>query len=610
MSLLALSQPRNILGSEPYRHTNQSWWDLSGAAATYQIYNMNSDSSVTAMREAITKNRELYEELTGESINSTWAGDRRAARVTSRRQELEDQRILELREEDPERFAELKTHQELSEVARQIALKKGEIYQQLSAGHEGGFSKYSAMFLGSMAGGVSDPIQLATLPIGASYGLGKGLLSFAAKESLIAMGTETLLQPAIMDWQKELGNEYGVSDAVQNIALAGAFGGLAAGVLAAPAKLSDRLFQASLEARRSDVRQAFGELSEAAKAAENVSSVDVQRHQINESATLSAAQDSRMPTVDDLSIRVLDKNNGIVKEGFEFLNPDNKFEFTTVAKDPVSGKEISIKTSKSVRSMNKSEIESVVKSKLLPDIGKDLEDSIALMSREIDAVPLGDLNSAKAKIKDSQTKFEASAKKIDAEIKSLKEAYKNASMKKKPEVQAKISSKEAQMAALKSNYLSRSDKLQQAYSNIVKRKEKSDLRSDFEKALTEVNQGKLPTGDSSPATDIRSLIDRVVEGAVANKKASKKRKQAVKEELEDLGINDREQMSPRVANDMLDDLEKNYENNIVAMSDEMAAYANELVEIDGAMVTVKSLLDETDDAELTALKACAIGGGQ
>lgn len=90
-------------------------------------------------------------------------------------------------------------------------------------------------FLGVAAGAMSDPLNLLTLPLGASWAT--GILKTALIEAGINMATEAAIQPAIYRYKKELESPYNVRDVLMNVAGAGVgaavlTGGVKAGVKA------------------------------------------------------------------------------------------------------------------------------------------------------------------------------------------------------------------------------------------------------------------------------------------------------------------------------------------------------------------------------------------
>ena len=89
-------------------------------------------------------------------------------------------------------------------------------------------------FSGIMAGAVSDPAVLSTLPIGAAAGT--RILGAAAIEGVIGAGTEAVIQPQVFKFKGDIGSPYSVSEALANVLFAGAGGAGAAVVLRGSAR--------------------------------------------------------------------------------------------------------------------------------------------------------------------------------------------------------------------------------------------------------------------------------------------------------------------------------------------------------------------------------------
>ena len=123
---------------------------------------------------------------------------------------------------DAELMAGIKTRNKTLREEHDEALRN-----QTTGGKIGGF-------LGVMAGAVSDPIILGTLPLGASWAT--GIAKTALIEAGIAAGVESFIQPAVIRYKQELESPYDLGDAVINIAGAG----VGAGVLTAGVKATAR----------------------------------------------------------------------------------------------------------------------------------------------------------------------------------------------------------------------------------------------------------------------------------------------------------------------------------------------------------------------------------
>lgn len=82
-------------------------------------------------------------------------------------------------------------------------------------------------FVGSMAGGFSDPVNLATMALGA--GPSRSILQTAVREAGINAATEAATIPIIAQRREEIGAPMSVTEAVTSVAAAGVLGGVIGG---------------------------------------------------------------------------------------------------------------------------------------------------------------------------------------------------------------------------------------------------------------------------------------------------------------------------------------------------------------------------------------------
>lgn len=91
-----------------------------------------------------------------------------------------------------------------------------------------GFSSVVGEFLGTAGGFVTDPFQLATIPLGVAS-VGRGIAGNAIKsfgqEFVINAVTETATQGVNYEWKQDLGMKHDLADAFYEVAVAGVAGG-------------------------------------------------------------------------------------------------------------------------------------------------------------------------------------------------------------------------------------------------------------------------------------------------------------------------------------------------------------------------------------------------
>lgn len=116
-----------------------------------------------------------------------------------------------------------------------------------SAAIRSGFMGDTGRFIGQIAGGMADPIALASMAAGAP--LTAGIVRTAAIEAGIAGATEIPIQALVQTQREELGLDAGVDRALQNIAFAAAGGGILGGGLRGIARGGSKLADAARRLR-------------------------------------------------------------------------------------------------------------------------------------------------------------------------------------------------------------------------------------------------------------------------------------------------------------------------------------------------------------------------
>jgi hypothetical protein len=139
-----------------------------------------------------------------------------------------DNAILQGREADPTRWQGIKTGEELREEKRNRARAATETYQDI-ASRATPTSAIAGSLVGGFGAAFTDPINIATLPFGATAGM--GILKAVKTEALLNAAVEAAEIPLVASWQKELGYKYGVGDAALDVGTAGVAGGAFAGII-------------------------------------------------------------------------------------------------------------------------------------------------------------------------------------------------------------------------------------------------------------------------------------------------------------------------------------------------------------------------------------------
>jgi CspA family cold shock protein len=269
--------------------------DVARAGYQVQVDNYNTNSRDALIDDERGKRDQLFKEMTGKELEPmlakefTWndpiiaplqastPGARQDTYETRQRMEYyKDLHIKSLRASDPNVYGNLKTEEEIREAARGRAKMSMEEFGRLQERSD--WKGAVAGFAGQVAGGIKDPLNLGTLAWGAGASilarqtlkaasvtmlrkgvwdtatqaaaestvkamglnaaklpLGKALVQAAGKEALENVAQEAVTAPVVAKWQEDVGVKYGMSDFIENLAVAGVLGaGFGAGFEGVP----------------------------------------------------------------------------------------------------------------------------------------------------------------------------------------------------------------------------------------------------------------------------------------------------------------------------------------------------------------------------------------
>lgn len=208
-------------------------WDVASASADAAVRNYNLFSKDLFTGLETDNNAQTYKQLTGRNIQQD-AYDAAPNRdelyksigtdsegSSEKRKAAIDAHVLALRTQDPEKYASLKTSQEIDETVKAKALAAQATQAKTTAGATG-ISSFIGQLGGGLAAGLVDPVNLATIPLGA--GLAGGIVKTALVDAGVNVAAEAVNYPFVQKWQKELGQEYGPSTFVENAGIAALFG--------------------------------------------------------------------------------------------------------------------------------------------------------------------------------------------------------------------------------------------------------------------------------------------------------------------------------------------------------------------------------------------------
>lgn len=242
MSLASLIDERNIGGVyAPIDYAPTGIIGVTKAQFRSFIDNDRSNSVRSLQYEQIDKSYNRIKELTGQSEEeligeNVYNSDQRWAK--------RDELILAKRQED-EAWNTVLTTEEMRNAAKAEANKNLEEYERISKGADD-VDVFIGSILGGIGGSIFDPINVAvtvgSLGAGALVNSSRvGLQSIGrtiATEAAIGAVTEVAMQPFVAGWYNERGKEYGLGDAMANVAFAGLVSGGIAGIASMPLRKS------------------------------------------------------------------------------------------------------------------------------------------------------------------------------------------------------------------------------------------------------------------------------------------------------------------------------------------------------------------------------------
>lgn len=200
--------------------------DVIAASYTSTKKNFLSNSRSSLHNQALRDREQEITALTNIPISQILQ-DVDGENIVERTRAIDDF-IRTRREIEPDIYNDLKTTEEALEDAGLQAL---EAQQDLARSMQGSSNPLNPIgaFLGGFGAQVNDPMAYLGLALG---GPASGsVVRFALTEAAIGAGLETAVQPSIMQWQREIGQEYGLGDVISGIGMAAVFSGGFAGTI-------------------------------------------------------------------------------------------------------------------------------------------------------------------------------------------------------------------------------------------------------------------------------------------------------------------------------------------------------------------------------------------
>lgn len=212
-------------------------WASSRELAMYAD-NFNADEK--ALEEAYDRRIDAINSAIGVSVKNPMRQPTAAPRaagvsvgqIKTREQWMADfdRHISLLIRQHPEARDAISPGMPVIEEAKQLAREAEARFGRAASSRQDFFGKWSAMIGGGMAGGLRDPVQVATLMAGGGPGAARSvagrILTVAVKEMVINGAVEAAMQPKVQAWREKAGLEAGFVEAARNTVFAAAAGGL------------------------------------------------------------------------------------------------------------------------------------------------------------------------------------------------------------------------------------------------------------------------------------------------------------------------------------------------------------------------------------------------
>lgn len=210
--------------------------DVAAAAFSNVRQNFNFDSEIRLVGDPLHTRNSLIKERFGQSISDLTGTSKKYTnptvdgRISQAKEDndLIDTIIARGRKEDPVRWDGIKTTAEIREEGKRIANNATKNAEQVTARNPSQLSNIFGQLAGGIGGAFTDPLNVATLPIGAgplkivgsgAFATAKAIALTAAKEGAIQAAVQAASIPQVAHWQNTVGHKYGLSEAATDIGL-------------------------------------------------------------------------------------------------------------------------------------------------------------------------------------------------------------------------------------------------------------------------------------------------------------------------------------------------------------------------------------------------------
>lgn len=251
MSVIGLAKNSTVT-SQPAVRLPSDFGDIVGMTYDQTRLNFNSDSSRMAEIDARKEQAKRFKEAMGTEASALRDTDSYKARTVSPYNRYMDRDLdmeIERLKQNPELAMILKnvpTGKEIEGLAKGLAKLTDE---QLREAEYFANTDWvgTAGFVGGGGSGVTDPVNLLTIPFGA--GMGSTALRTVATEMAISVAADVAIQPSVMAWQEQLGKQYGMSEAMTSTLATALLSGGLSGVIAGATRKSRARYAEQMRVR-------------------------------------------------------------------------------------------------------------------------------------------------------------------------------------------------------------------------------------------------------------------------------------------------------------------------------------------------------------------------
>lgn len=229
-----LNTSRNSAAFSPgYAPTDMG--DVIGTSFQNVRQNFTTDAEIRLIGDPLNERNALLKDRTGQDITALTGVDKKYTNPSadgriSMMEEANnavDDIIVRGRKEQPGIYDGIKTSAEIREEGKTKAQEAMRGAEETASRNPNAISRITGQLVGGIGGAFTDPLNIATLPIGAgeakivgagAFATAKGIALAAAKEGALQAAVEAASIPQISHWQTELGHKYGLAEGATDIA--------------------------------------------------------------------------------------------------------------------------------------------------------------------------------------------------------------------------------------------------------------------------------------------------------------------------------------------------------------------------------------------------------